>query len=126
MINVWQRWKRLLPDLIWNAVPVCLNLADLVTYSLVLSDTLLYGLKVCSIASCSYLCSPMCNFWHFHGTHTHIHKHSHTRGCIRCSTLGLLGYGGVDVLLVFFKKKNKKNRERFRKQIQAEAAVGIV
>lgn len=70
MINVWQRWKWLLPDLIWNALPVPLNLTDLVTYSLALSDTLLYGLKVGSVASCSYLYKPMCNFWHFHTAHT--------------------------------------------------------
>lgn len=83
MINVWQRWKWLPPDLIWNALPVPLNLTDSVTYSLALSDRLLYGLKVRSVATCSYLNKPMCNFWHFH--------RAHTESCVRCS------YGGVQV-----------------------------
>ena len=40
MINIWQRWKWFPPDLIWNALPVPLNLTELVTYSLAASDTL--------------------------------------------------------------------------------------
>lgn len=64
MINAWQRWKWLPPDLIWNTLPVPLNLTEPVTYSLVLSDTLRYRLKVGRVATCSYLYKPTCNFWH--------------------------------------------------------------
>lgn len=111
MINVRQRWKWLLPDLIWNAVPVLLNLTDLVTYSLVLSDTLLYGLKVWSVASCSYLYNPMCNFWHLHSTHRALHW---------MFVQGRLGYGGVFVLFCFEKIMS------LLKQIQAQTHVQVV
>lgn len=116
MINVRQRWKWLLPDLIWNAVPVPLNLTDLVTYSLVLSDTLLYGLKVWSVASCSYLYSPMCNFWHFHSTHRALHW---------MSVQGRLGYGGVGVFFCFALFCFEKIMTLL-KQIQAQTHVQVV
>lgn len=73
MINVWQRWKWLLPDLIWNALPVPLNLTDLVTYSLALSDTLLYGLKVGRVASVLLSVEPHVQLLAFPWSRSHTH-----------------------------------------------------